>query len=143
MRDTFYSIAYAKVYFYLQGLPIVKDYRDVIVDTWASQDFREHMEKFFKWKGDIAELIEWTIIGNMYEQKPNNKKQFITRYVNNILPVLGLPSTVTPMTTCPSCNATKETPCHFLYCQVNEEKWKDLYTHLVPQFNKYNVDPTI
>eukprot|EP00957_Ditylum_brightwellii_P147948 11265358-Ditylum_brightwellii.AAC.1 len=56
-RDTFDPIAYAKVYFYLQGLPIVKNYRDVIVDAWASQDFREHMEMVFKWKGDTAELI--------------------------------------------------------------------------------------
>eukprot|EP00957_Ditylum_brightwellii_P109168 8327909-Ditylum_brightwellii.AAC.1 len=143
MRDTFDPIAYAKVYFYLRGLPIMKNYADVIVDAWASQDFWEHMEKVYLWKRDTAELIEWIIIGTMHKQKPDNKKRFITRYVNNILPVLGLPSTVTPTTICPCCKAKKETPCHFLYCNANEEKWKDLYTHLVPQFNKYNVDPML
>eukprot|EP00957_Ditylum_brightwellii_P090479 6890089-Ditylum_brightwellii.AAC.1 len=47
-QNTFYPISSVKAYFYLNGVPIVKSYREVIIDAWVSQDYREHMEKIFK-----------------------------------------------------------------------------------------------
>eukprot|EP00957_Ditylum_brightwellii_P072508 5510548-Ditylum_brightwellii.AAC.1 len=73
-RDAFFPISYTKAHFYLNELPIVKDYREIIIDAWASQDFREHMKKIFKWKGDTTESVEWDIIGALYERKPCSKK---------------------------------------------------------------------
>eukprot|EP00957_Ditylum_brightwellii_P094771 7217129-Ditylum_brightwellii.AAC.1 len=56
-----------------------------------------------KWRGNTAELVPWNLIGTLYEKKQHSEKQFITKYVNHILPVLGLKSTITPTNMCPCC----------------------------------------
>eukprot|EP00957_Ditylum_brightwellii_P097431 7420785-Ditylum_brightwellii.AAC.1 len=133
----------ARAYLHINGMPIMKDYHNKIIQALPAQDLREYITEKFEWKSNTSDLVEWKLSGNLYSNKKFSEKPFITRYAHKIPPFLALKSTVAPTKTCTCCRATNVTPQHFPHCHTNKEAQAEFYISMIPKLNKYKIDPAL
>eukprot|EP00957_Ditylum_brightwellii_P188488 14349779-Ditylum_brightwellii.AAC.1 len=142
-KGEIYPTTPMRAYLYINGMPIVKDYCNKIMEAWSTQDLSEYLTEKFGWKSNTSDLVEWKLSSNLHSNKKFSEKRFITRYAHKILHFLALKSTVISTKICPYCQATNETLQHLLYCHANKEVWEEFYTSMIPQLNKYMIDPVL
>lgn len=96
-----------------------------------------------KWKGRVADSIDWEIHGSNLKRLQFYPHQFVVRLIYERLPCLGASSTITLSTTCPCYRKQEETFEHRKKCEEHQEKWEDIIEPLSTIYQKHKVDPII
>eukprot|EP00957_Ditylum_brightwellii_P201179 15324423-Ditylum_brightwellii.AAC.1 len=112
------------------------------MQAWSTQDLREYITEKLSWKNNTSDLVKWKLSSNLCINKGSQKvlyhkictqdTTFPCACINNH-----------PTKTCKCCQATNETPQHFLPCHANKEAWAEFYTSMLPNLNKCKIDPAL
>ena len=113
---------------------------------YSRQAQRVYLTNHHKWSTNTFSSVEWDQFRRIYFSFRLQKRRFITKWVNKILPFNQRQYTWNLATSpkCASCYET-ENEHHFLRCQ-NIERRKHhatLHPSLIKVFKKHNIDPTI
>jgi hypothetical protein len=96
--------------------------------AYASQTYREYLQKKHKWDDQTTEDIDWNLFSTTYTKLANNQRRTLTKFLHGWLPTnahAGRATNTLTQNTCPLCRETEETNPHFLECRNDQQLWED------------------
>ena len=113
---------------------------------FGKQQQRIYLTKHHQWSSSTFDTIHWDQFRSIYFAHRLNKRRFITKWINKILPFNQRHYlwNLAHSPRCPSCSHDKD-ETHFLRCpnRARQKHQSTLPPLLTTIFQKHNINPTI